>query len=47
MSSSEVIVAINKDPEAPMMKLATLSVLGDLYELIPLIIQEIKKTRSN
>jgi electron transfer flavoprotein alpha subunit len=46
MSSSEVIVAINKDPEAPMMKLATLSVEGDLYELIPLIIQEIKKAHG-
>jgi electron transfer flavoprotein alpha subunit len=43
MSSAEVIVAINKDPEAPLMKLANLSVEGDLYELIPLIIQEIKK----
>lgn len=45
MSSSEVIVAINKDPEAPMMKLATLSVEGDLYELIPLIIKEIQKVK--
>ena len=47
MSSSEFIVAINKDPEAPLMKLASLSVEGDLYELIPLIIQELKKVRSN
>lgn len=46
MSSAEVIVAINKDPEAPMMKLATLSVEGDLYELIPLIIQAIKKAHD-
>lgn len=45
MSSAEVIIALNKDPETPMMKLATLSVEGDLYELIPLIIQEIKKAR--
>ena len=47
MSSSEVIVAINKDPEAPIMKMATLSVEGDLYELIPLIIQELKKIKNN
>lgn len=46
MSSAEVIIALNKDPEAPMMKMATLSVEGDLYELIPLIIQEIKKVRD-
>lgn len=47
MSSSDVIVAINKDPEAPLMKMATLSVEGDIYELIPLITQEIKKVKSN
>lgn len=47
MSSAEVIVSINKDPEAPMSKLATLSVEGDLYEMLPLIIQEIKKVREN
>lgn len=46
MSSAETIVAINKDPEAPLMKLATLSVEGDLYELIPLIIKEIQKSKN-
>lgn len=47
MSSAENIVAINKDPECPMFKLATLSLEGDLYELIPLIIQEIKKVKNH
>jgi electron transfer flavoprotein alpha subunit len=47
MSSSEFIVAINKDPEAPIMKMASLSVEGDVYELVPLIVQEIKKVRNN
>ncbi|MBI4057292.1 MAG: electron transfer flavoprotein subunit alpha/FixB family protein [Elusimicrobia bacterium] len=46
MSSSEVIVAINTDPEAPLMKLATFSVQGDLYQVIPAIIAEIKKQRG-
>lgn len=46
MSSSGTIVAINTDPECPMMKTASLSVTGDLYELIPLIIAEIKKRRG-
>ncbi len=46
MSSAETIVAINKDPDAPLMKLATLSVEGDLYELIPLIIKEIQKAKN-
>jgi electron transfer flavoprotein alpha subunit len=46
MSSSEVIVAINKDPEAPMMKLATLSVEGDLFELLPAIAKEIESRKN-
>jgi electron transfer flavoprotein alpha subunit len=47
MSSSEVIVCLNKDPEAPLMKLASLSVEGDLFELIPAIIKEIKNRRGH
>ncbi len=46
MSSAEVVVSVNKDPDVPLMKLATLSVEGDLYELIPLIIKEIQKARG-
>lgn len=46
MSSSEFIVAINKDPNAPMMQLANLAVEGDLYEILPAVIQEIKALKS-
>lgn len=46
MSSSDVIVAINRDPECPLMKMATLSVEGDLFEILPAITQEIKKRRG-
>ncbi|MBU0952086.1 MAG: electron transfer flavoprotein subunit alpha [Elusimicrobia bacterium] len=46
MGSSEIIVAINKDPEAPMMKIATFALEGDLYDIIPWIIKEIKKSRG-
>ena len=45
MSSSDTIIAINKDKECPMMQMATYSMEGDLYEIIPAIIKEIKKSR--
>jgi electron transfer flavoprotein alpha subunit len=45
MSSSDVIIAINKDASCPMMQTATYSIEGDLYEIIPQIINEIKKVR--
>ena len=46
MSSSDIIIAINKDPHAPMMKVASYAIEGDLYEIIPWIIKEVKKARG-
>ncbi|MFH1283196.1 MAG: electron transfer flavoprotein subunit alpha [bacterium] len=46
MGSSDVIIAINTNPDAPMMKIATFAIEGDLYEIIPLIIKEIKSLRG-
>ena len=43
MKTSDIIIAINKDPEAPIFKIATYGIVADLFQAVPMMTQEFKK----
>jgi len=43
MSSSDIVIAINKDPDAPIFKMADFGIVGDVLEVLPIMTEEFKK----
>jgi electron transfer flavoprotein alpha subunit len=46
MQGADIIVAINRDPNAAIFKIAHYGIVGDLHKVIPVLIEEIKKVKA-
>ncbi len=46
MQSSDIIIAINKNPEAPIFSVATYGIVGDVYEIVPMLIKKVREAKQ-
>ena len=46
MSSSDIIIAINNDPDAPIFKMADYGIVGDVLEALPILTEEFRKLKA-